>query len=75
MPDKITITGTLGPDIDVTSLIFNNVTELNFLIDRQVLEIKYNVQNTIKTVHFDLYTIATVTYTISSHVATVVASV
>lgn len=74
MPDKITITGTLGPDIDTTSLVFNNVQRLLFDVARQVLSITYLDGNTEKTADFDLYLVATVTYTIATHVATVVAS-
>lgn len=75
MPDNITVTGQTGPGLTVTSLVFNNIRELNFQIARSVLEIVYDdpVGNT-KTTHFDLYTIVTVTYTISTHVATVTVS-
>lgn len=74
MPDKITVTGTLGADVDTTSLVFNNVKRLLFDVDRQVLSITYLNGNTDKTADFDLFLVATVTYSIATHVATVVAS-
>jgi hypothetical protein len=70
MADQITVTSKTGPAIAVTAAVLTNVTDIQFKLDRQVLQITTNGQ--IK--EFDLYLIATVTYTISSHVATVTVS-
>jgi hypothetical protein len=72
--DNITVTGTLGAGVATTSLLFENVVSLLFDIRRQVLSIVYTDGNTDKTVDFDLYLVATVTYSVATHVATVVAS-
>lgn len=75
MPNKITVTGTLGPALAVTSLVFNNVQALDFKLVKGILEITYEdpIGNT-RITNFDLTLVTTVTYTISSGIATVVAS-
>ncbi len=67
---SITVTGQLGPGFTITSKTFRNVSSINFDIGKSVLTIGYD--NVFA--EFDLYTIATVTYTISSHVGTVTVS-
>jgi hypothetical protein len=71
MPNKITVTGSIGPGNTLTAQVFNNVTDLDFDLAEQDLKI---VSDGGKTTHVDLYTIATVTYTIAAHVATVTIS-
>jgi len=44
MPDTVTLTApTLGPAINPTSLIFNNVREVNLQFDRNVIEVVHGV--------------------------------
>jgi len=66
----VTITGTLGPDVDVTSLVIENVKSIKFEytsdgIKSGVIEIAYVVNEDVKIQYFDLSTVSTVTYTIS----------
>lgn len=76
MPNNLTITGKVGPGTTVTSLIFTNVDEINFHLTDKVLEVKYftDGSNNLEIQHFDLAVEATVTYTISAGVATIVIS-
>lgn len=64
---NLTVTGTLGPDVDVTTKVFANVSEIKFDLARSVLSIVSNG----KTIDFDYALTATVTYTISGTTATV----
>lgn len=75
MPNNITVTSTTGPGLSLTSQLFNNVTNLNFDYLAGVLTITWNdpLQGSKKTA-VSLSSITTVTYTISSGIATVVAS-
>lgn len=68
--NKVTITGTLGPDVDVTSLVLNDVTNIKFELDRRVIEITHGAQP--KIVHFDYEITATVTFTIGGDNTTIV---
>jgi len=72
--DTVTVTGQIGPGLTVTSLVLSNVTSISFLIASNVLRVVNVVGNTPKTTDFDLRTIATVTYSISSHIATITVS-
>lgn len=74
--NKITVTGNLGPGISETSVVYNNVSSVNFQIDRQVVQIYYledSSQNQ-RHVEFNLYGTTTVTYSISGHIATIAMS-
>lgn len=68
----ITVTGKVGPEVTLTAKAFEDVKELKFDLVRQVLEITCGSPTRI--IHIDLYTIATVTYTIATRVATVAVS-
>lgn len=74
--NNITITGQLGPGVTTTSKVFDDVAQLNFRSDDEVLDIHYrdSGNTTIKIASYQLSNIATVTYTIASGSATVVAS-
>ena len=67
----ITVTGPTGPGKTLTAVVFNLVTRLEFDLAGQNLRI---VSDGGKNTNIDLNTIATVTYTISAHVATVTIS-
>lgn len=69
----VVITGTLGPDVDVTSLTLSNVTDVDFQLGIGVLEITHNYPNN-KIQHFDLVLPTTVTFSISGSVATITIS-
>lgn len=68
--NNVTVTGKLGPGFTATSQVFSNVTNLSYDFSAQTLRI---AQGSVITT-FDLYGIATVTYSVASHIATVVAS-
>lgn len=68
--NNITVTGKIGPGLTDTSQLFNDITKVTFDIAEQVLII---AQGSVITT-FDLNGIATVTYSITSHIATLVAS-
>lgn len=70
MPNNITVTAKTGPAVQVTSLLINNVTDIDFQLASKIL--KVTGDGGIKT--FELYGVTTVTYTISSGIATVVVS-
>lgn len=71
--NKITATGKVGPGLTETAIVYNNVLGLNFDYETMILFITYNYPNT-KIAEYDLNSAATLTYTISSGVATVVVS-
>lgn len=71
----LTITGKLGPGNTVTSLVFNNVIDLDFQLDKSNLSVTYlGSQNMPKTQNFDIFATTTVTFTISAGAATVTIS-
>ncbi len=70
MSNTATVTAQLGPDKTATALVFNNLTRIVFDVERQVLSVIVGE----KVTDFDLYDVATVTYTISSHTATIAVS-
>jgi len=70
----LTITGTTGPDQDVTTLLFEYVTDLNFDLVRGVLTVFYNKNGTILNQAFDYTLVTTVTWTITSGMTAVVVS-
>ena len=61
-----TVTGDIGPGRQVTSQVLTGVTDIDFDINQQTLKITCNQGNPC----YDLYTLTTVTYTVSSHVVT-----
>lgn len=69
----VTITGVLGPGLEVTSLEFTGVTGLNFNIKDNTIEI-IQAEEAQKHTFFDYDETATVTYTISGNHATVTIS-
>ena len=70
MPSTATVTGKIGPGLTATAVVLPDVSEVRFNIGAQVLVVTSGgVQKT-----FDLYTIATVTYSISSHNVTLTVS-
>lgn len=68
MPDAITVTGSTGPAVVMTTKTFTGVKRVDVELDRQVVHLTL-VDGRI--LDFDLNPIATVTYTIASHVATI----
>jgi len=70
---KITVTGKEGPGLTETAQVYNNVTDLEFNYITMILFISYDYPN-VKRAEVDLYDIATLTYTIANHAATIVAS-
>lgn len=73
MPNAITVTGKTGPGLTETAIVYNNITDLDFNLGSNVLTITHGLVNSRKT-EVDLYSIATITYTVSAHVATVAVS-
>ncbi len=71
MPNKITVTAASGPAVTSTATVINNVTNLNFNVAGGVLSITHDADIV---TDYDLYGIATVTYTVASHLATVTVS-
>ena len=71
MPDQITVTGSTGPTVVNTAKVFSGVKGVNVQLDRQVVSL---TQANGTVLDFDLNPIATVTYTIASHVATIALS-
>lgn len=75
MPDKITVTASTGPVSVMTATVFQNLKSMFVDVARQVVTIVYtDSAGQTKTVEFDLYPVATVTYTVSSHLATIAMS-
>lgn len=64
MPSTVTFTGQLGPGLTITAKVFSNVTDVDFQIDRGVLQITHGIPQQIT--HLELSNTATVTDTISS---------
>ncbi len=67
MPNQATVTAKSGPNIAATATVFSGLVALNVDFAAQILTIVMP-GNLITT--FDLYGVATVTYTIASHQAT-----
>lgn len=68
-----TITGKEGPGITETAQVYHNVTKLTFDYIVGILFIEYGYPNVVRA-EVDLFDIATLSYTIGTHAATVVAS-
>jgi len=58
------ITGTLGPDKDVTSIALSDVKEIRFEIDRNVIMVRHGAPERIS--YYDYAITATVTYVITA---------
>lgn len=71
MPNTATVTAKSGPNIAATAQVFNDLSSVAFNVGAQTLVI---VQTGNRVTHFDLFGVATVTYTISSHSATITVS-
>lgn len=69
----VTITGKIGPGFTATTLVFTDVTSLNFHIADNTIEIVQASKGE-KSTFFDYDATATVTYTISGDAATVTIS-
>lgn len=70
MPNTATVTGVIGPAMTVTSLVLTNVTDIDFNLAAQTVTITCDQGKPC----FDLYGTTTVTYSVSSHIATVAIS-
>lgn len=68
MPDQITATGSTGPTSVVSARVFSAPKGINFNLAGQVLTI---IDSAGKIIDLDLYSVATVTYTVASHLATI----
>lgn len=66
----VTITGVLGPGDEVTSLVFTDVTAVDFQIKNNTIDIEQEFKAQRHTI-FDYDATATVTYTISGDAATI----
>lgn len=69
----VTITGKLGPGLEVTSLVFNDVTAVNFQIKNNTIDIEQEYKAQKHTI-FDYDETATVTYVIAGDAATITIS-
>ena len=67
-----TITGKTGIGVTVTALVCADVTDIDFQLAANVIRVTWGTPSRVS--FFDLDTIATVTYTIASHVATITIS-
>lgn len=75
MPDKVTVTGKVGPDVTATSLVINDVTEFRIDTVSEMLFVKGSVGSGVVKIHeFDVGTATTMTVTISGKDWTVVIS-
>lgn len=71
-PATVTITGTTGPGQAVTAQKFTDVTNVEADFNRNVLKITRSGSNS--TVYYDYSALATVTWTISAGLSTLVFS-
>ena len=69
----VTITGKIGPGFTVTSLVFTEVTGIDFQIKNNTIDI-VQAEKAQKHTIFDYESTATVTYTISGDAATITIS-
>ncbi len=71
MADQITVTAKIGEAVQATTTVITDLLSVNFDVKSQVLRItKLNGV----VIDYDLNGIATVTYTVASHVATIAVS-
>lgn len=69
----VTITGKVGPGFTATSLVFTDVTGINFQIKNNTIDIEQEFKAQKHTI-FDYDDTATVTYTITGNSAAIVIS-
>jgi hypothetical protein len=76
MPTKLTYTGGIGPGNAVTSLAFNNVTDLEFDFVKKVIIVTYLATNGIDPLvqSLDLNVLSTITWTTAAGVGTITMS-
>ena len=67
MPDNVTVTAKTGPGTTATARLFSPAQGFSVNLAGQVLSVQAEGRNW----DFDLYGVATVTYTIASHVGTI----
>lgn len=72
MANKVTITALTGPGEQVTAHVFEPLRSIKFDMEAQIVEVVYGADYLIR--QFELYDVTTVTYSISSHVATIAVS-
>jgi hypothetical protein len=69
MPDLVTIAGVVGPGDTQPSKQFSDVVDIDINLAKQVLTLFRSGGQ--REIYLDLFGIATVTYTVSSHLATI----
>lgn len=76
MPTKITYTGGIGPGNSVTSLVFNNVTDMEVDFVKKVIIVSYLSAsgNNPLVQSLDLNVLGTITWTTASGVGTITMS-
>ena len=76
MPTKLTYTGGIGPGNSVTSLVFNNVIDLEFDFNKKVIIVTYLTTGGINPLvqSLDLNVLSTITWTTASGVGTITMS-
>lgn len=65
MPSSVTITGALGPGQEVTALVMNNATAVNFDLRNNSLGVAWNDNNGSRNQTFALTGTTTATVTVS----------
>jgi len=75
MPTKLTYTGGIGPGNSVTSLVFNNVVDMEFnFIDKVIIVSYLDAAGMNKVQSLDLNVLTTITWTTASGVGTITMS-
>jgi len=76
MPTKLTYTGGVGPGNSVSSLVFNNVIDLEFDFIKKVIIVTYLSSNGIDPLvqTLDLNVLSTITWTTAAGVGTITMS-
>jgi hypothetical protein len=76
MPTKLTYTGGVGPGNSVTSLVFNNVIDLEFDFNKKVIIVTYLTTGGINPLvqTLDLNVLSTINWTTASGVGTITMS-
>ncbi len=72
MPDQVTVTGKVGPDLTATSIVITNVTDIRFDTVQSMAYITGTVGNMMPKIHeFDIKAQNTITVTKSGNEWTV----
>jgi len=75
MPTKLTYTGGIGPGNSVSSLVFNNVVDMEFnFIDKVIIVSYLDAAGMNKVQSLDLNVLTTITWTTASGVGTITMS-